>query len=298
MTFYNAWDYDFLWGTHDGPYDWAKIGRVTDMGHAEYAANGSDKKEPNKCPFEDVEEIYEFDPVREYGLPSHKELVNFYNDWYEQTLAKFPEQVITGGYYKTVVSGAIQTFGWDMLLLAAADQEKFAKVLERFGNYTAHYIAAQAESAIEVFIQHDDMVWTEGPFMSPDFYRNAIFPLYKKIWEPIKKKNKKVLFCSDGKYDMFMEDIAECGADGFIFEPVNDFDWIVQRFGKTHVIIGSKSDCRTLAFGKWEDVKREIDETLAVAKKCPGFFYAVGNHMPANISDEMCDLFINYLKAN
>jgi uroporphyrinogen-III decarboxylase len=224
--------------------------------------------------------------------------VQFYEKYYQETEATFPEQLIAGGYCKTIISGAIRSFGWDMLLMAAVDQRKFAKVLERFGNYTAHYVAAQAETSIEVFIQHDDIVWTEGPFVSPDFYRKAIFPLYKKMWAPLKKKGKKILFCSDGKIDVFMKDIASCGADGFIFEPVNDFDWIVEHFGNTHVIIGSKSDCRTLTFGTWEQVKKEIDDTLAVAKKCPGFFYAVGNHIPANISDEMCELYINHLKAN
>jgi hypothetical protein len=28
--FYDAWDYDFLWGTHDGFVDWNKAGRCTD----------------------------------------------------------------------------------------------------------------------------------------------------------------------------------------------------------------------------------------------------------------------------
>ena len=182
--------------------------------------------------------------------------------------------------------------------MGASDEDKFAKVLERFGDYTMHYVKAQAETPVEVFIQHDDMVWTEGPFMNPDFYRKAIFPIYKKLWDVLKKAGKKVLFCSDGTYDMFMDDIAACGADGFIFEPTNNLDYAVERFGKTHCIVGSKVDCRTMTFGQWKDVKMEIDDTLALAKKCPGFMFAVGNHIPANVSDEMCDLFINHLRAN
>jgi hypothetical protein len=37
-----AWDFDLRWGTNDGPIHWPHQGRVTDMGHAEYAADGSD----------------------------------------------------------------------------------------------------------------------------------------------------------------------------------------------------------------------------------------------------------------
>lgn len=293
----DAWEFDLLWCVHDGPMDWSK-GRITDMGHAEYAVNGSDRREAKQCPFEDVEEVYEFDPCREYGFPGHRELVRYYEDWYQKAQAEWPDQVVTGGYYKTVVSGAIQTFGWEMLLLAAADPRRFARVLERFGMYTKFYAEAWAETSIEAYIQHDDMVWTQGPFLHPDFYRAVIFPLYRDMWKPLKKAGKKILFCSDGTFDMFMRDIADCGADGFIFEPSNNLDNIVRQFGRAHCLVGSKVDCRTMASGRWEDVKREMDETFALARECSGLIWAVGNHIPANVSDEICERYMEYLRAN
>lgn len=293
---YDAWDFDFFFGVNDGPIDWGRQGRVTDMGHAVYAADGSDERQPATSPFTDPEEVLEFDPVREYGLPGHRELVKYYEDWYQKAQGTNDKQLLTGGYYKTVVSGCIQTFGWEMLLLAAADQRRFSDVLRRFGRYTAHYMAAQAETSIPVFIQHDDMVWTEGAFLHPDVYRQVIFPLYREMWLPLKRAGKKVIFCSDGTFDMFMDDLVAAGADGFIFEPTNNLDFVVQRFGRTHTIIASKVDCRTMAFGTWPQVQAEIDATLALAKACPGFIWAVGNHMPANISDEMCDQYMNYLR--
>lgn len=293
----DEWEYDMHWCVNDGPQDWSN-GRQTDMGHAVYAADGSDQRQPVHCPFEDVEEVYAFDPVKEYGLPGHRELVKLYEDWYQKALADNPNQVVTGGYYKTVISGALQAFGWDMLLTAAADQKRFAKVIQRFGKYTLHYAKAWAETSIEAYIQHDDMVWTQGPFLHPDFYRGVIFPLFKAMWTPLRKAGKRVLFCSDGTFDMFMEDLDACGAQGFIFEPTNNLDAVVKRFGKTHCIVASKVDCRTMAFGTWEQVKAEMDATLVLAKQCPGFMWAVGNHIPANVSDEMCNRYIQYLKAN
>jgi hypothetical protein len=295
---YDAWDIDLIWSTNDGPVDWLKTGRCTDMGHAVYASDGSDERASASCPFESPEEVWEFDPTQEYGLPDFGELVKSYREAQDRARSEFPNQLTTGGYYKTVVSGASHSFGWDMFLMAASDEEKFAQVLARFGDYTMHYVKAQAETPVEVFIQHDDMVWTEGPFMNPDFYRKAIFPIYKKLWSVLKQRGKKVLFCSDGTFDMFLDDIAACGADGFIFEPTNSLDRIVEKFGKTHCIVGSKADCRTMTFGAWDAVKQEIDSTLALAKQCPGFMFAVGNHIPANVSDEMCEQYINYLKAN
>ena len=296
--FYDAWDFDFLWGTHDGLVDWAKAGRCTDMGHAVYAADGSDQHAPGICPFHEPEEVWAFDPVAEYGLTPFDTLVTRYEQDYQTRKAAFPNQVCTGGYYKSVISGAIQSFGWDMLLVAAADEARFARVLERFGAYTLHHARAWAKTSIDVYIQHDDIVWTAGPFIRPGFYREVIFPIYRELWKPIKAAGKKVIFCSDGTVDMFMEDIAACGADGFIFEPSNDFARIVRTLGGSHMLAGSMVDCRTLAFGTWEQVQAQIDATLALAKGLPGFMFAVGNHIPANVSDEVCLRFMEYLRAH
>jgi hypothetical protein len=297
-AFYDACAIDMLWYTNDGPVDWGQAGRVTDMGHAEYAEHGTDKRAARACPFESVEEVYEFDPHKEYGLPGSDELTRYYEDCYRTTQANYPGQLITGGYYKTVVSGAIQTFGWDMLLTAAADRERFATVLQRFGRYTRHYARAWARTSIPAYIQHDDMVWTQGPFMHPNFYRAVIFPLYRDLWIELKKAGKKILFCSDGTFDMFMPDIAAVGADGFIFEPSNNLDYVVAAFGRTHVIVSSKVDCRTMTLRPWEDVQGEMDATFRLAKAYPGFMWAVGNHIPPNVPTAISERYLAYFKAH
>ena len=63
-TLNNVFDLDFLFCINHGPIDWAKNGRVTDMGHAVYASNGSDERQSATCPFNDIEEVLEFDPVK------------------------------------------------------------------------------------------------------------------------------------------------------------------------------------------------------------------------------------------
>ena len=297
-AFQDAWEMDFLWKTDDGPVGWEKRGRVTDMGHAEFLEGGTDWRDTVTCPFTDVEQVLRFDAVEEYGLPEAGELVRYYEDSYRQGCAECPNQVSTGGYYKTIVSGAIQSFGWEMLLLAANDRARFDRVLEGFFRLTMHHVQAWARTSIEVFIQHDDMVWTQGPFMHPDFYRAAIFPRYQRLWQVLHDAGKIVLFCSDGTFTPFVDDIAAAGADGFIFEPTTSLEYISERYGKTHVIAGSKLDCRTLTFGDKDAIKQQIDETLAIAKACPGFMFAVGNHIPSNVPVDNALFFFDYLRQN
>jgi len=107
-----------------------------------------------------------------------------------------------------------------------------------------------------------------------------------------------VLFCSDAKFMEFAEDVAAAGADGFIFEPMTEFEWMVERFGSSHCLVGSAVDCRDMTFDKWDRVKADMDRTFELANQCKGLIFAVGNHLPANIPDEMMERFLEYFRAN
>jgi len=295
--FVEAWQFDFLWTVNDGPVDFSR-GRTTDMGHAEFLEGGVDRRDIGACPFKTVEEVYAFDAVEEYQPPPMDELVQYYEAAYKNGQKANPEQVHPLGYYKTIVSGAIQAFGWDMLLEAAADWDRFDKVLDGIFRLSMHYFQAQAKTTVPVFLCHDDFVWTQGAFMHPDFYRRAIIPRYKKLWRVLKDAGKIVLFCSDGDFTEFVDDIVDAGVDGLIFEPMTNLEYVVERYGKTKCIISSKVDCRTLTFGTPEQIKHEIDETLGLAKDCPGFFCAVGNHIPSNVPVDNALYYFDYLSKH
>jgi len=286
---------DFLWSTNDGLVDWAEAGRVTDMGHAEYAQDGSDRREVVECPFTTPEEVWAFDAVAEYGLPDFDEQVAAYEARIQNAREANPDQLTTGGYYKTLVSGAIQAFGWDMLLLGASDPAKMEPVFDSFFRRTLFHMRAWAATSVEAVIQHDDFVWTAGPFMRPDIYRSVILPRYAELWKPIHDAGKKILFCSDGDFTEFVDDVAEAGADGFIFEPCVDFDMMVDRFGPSHCLVGSFVDCRDLTFNRWEKVRDDVDRTFERLADCRGAIVACGNHLPGNIPDDMLDRYFERL---
>ena len=157
-AFCDKWHIDLRFHTNNGPVRWHDRGRVTDMGHAAYVEHGADKSLPQTCPFTDPEQVLAFDAVDEYGLPDFESLVEYYENDYDRGQRAHPESVLPGGYYRTMVSGAIETFGWEMLLLAAADLDRFDKVLDSFFRLTMHHVKAWARTSIECFICHDDMV--------------------------------------------------------------------------------------------------------------------------------------------
>ncbi len=280
-------DFDLLWHT-DVPEGMG--GRWTDMGHGIWQEDGSDYRRPTPSPFRDVEQVLALDPIEEYGRVDYRRQAEKYRSWHRAVRRR--DCVVPGGLYRSVVSFAIAAFGWEHLLAAAGtDSDRFGEVLKRWADLLMGYVQAWAATEIEVFITHDDIVWTSGAIFRPEFYRSYVFPNFKRYWDCLKDAGKKVLFCSDGNYTQFVDDLAAAGADGFIFEPTTDLAHVVARYGRTHVIIGN-ADCRILTFGTARDVAKEVRRCMAAGRSCPGFFFAVANHIPPNVPVENADACI------
>ena len=207
--FNDAVHLDFLWRTDDGPVPWEERGRVTDMGHATYVEDGSDRRDPVASPFTSADEVLTFNAVEEYGLPDFDELVAYYEETYQRDQAA-NDQVVTGGYYNTLVSGAIAAFGWEMLLAAAGENpERFGEnVLGSFFELTLHHARAWAETSIEFFMCHDDMYFEEGWNDIPDEwmteYLLILFGGYfafmscKEAWNQVGEFDERFV---DGKFE-------------------------------------------------------------------------------------------------
>ena len=223
-----------------------------------------------------------FDPWELYGSRKKSDIVKSFDDHYDKNCSYFDDVVNMTGIYVTLMSGLIEIFGWDILLMAAGiDPNGFGDVANRYASWIQQYFDALAESKAPVVMVHDDIVWTSGAFLHPDWYRRYLFPNYKKLLRPLIESGKKILFTSDGNYTEFIDDIADCGVNGFVLEPITDMKYVAEKYGKTHSFIGN-ADTRVLLSGTKEDIYNEVKRCMDIGKGCPGFFMAVGNHIPAN----------------
>lgn len=284
--FRKLWDYGFVWSTRTNRTEMDKC--RTDMGHASYVAGGSDYDAKISCPFEDPEDAFDFDPMEVYGKKEHRELVNTFNRHYEMKKKAVPDAVNTTGIYISMVSGLLEIFGWDMMLQALGiDAAAFGETANRYAKWVQQYFDALADCDAPVVIIHDDITWTSGAFVHPNWYRSYVFPNYKKLFSPLHEAGKKIIFTSDGNFTEFIDDIAQCGVNGFVLEPTTDIKYIAEKYGKTHSFIGN-ADTRILLHGTKEDIYNEVKRCMDIGKKCPGFFMAVGNHIPPNTPVENC----------
>lgn len=280
VAFMRAWDYDFFWSTLIGHGDLGEW--FTDMGHAEYAAGGVDRRDTVHCPFEEAEQVLSFDPWSALGHLDGRELSRRFQVHYDANRAAHGFGVNMTGVYITLISGFIGLFGWDMLLLAAGtDLSRFGALANRYAAWIQQYYNALADSDVPVVMVHDDMVWASGPIFHPSWYREFVFPNYSRLFAPLIDSGKRIMFTSDGDFTPFVDDLADTGIHGFVFEPLTDLRTIVERYGQTHVIVGN-ADTRVLLTGSRDQIRAEVERCMSLGRACPGFFMAVGNHIPAN----------------
>jgi hypothetical protein len=280
VAFMRAWNYDFFWSTLVSHDAFGEHG--TDMGHAEYAVGGIDRRDTIYCPYKTPEDVLSFDPWEVLGPRNKAELTRRFEAHYQANCQAHPFGVNMTGIYVTLVSGFIGLFGWEMLLLAAGtDLRRFGNLANRYATWMQQYFDTLAEADVPVVMIHDDIVWASGPIFSPAWYREYVFPNYKKYFAPLLDSGKKIMFTSDGNFDAFVDDIAGTGVHGFVFEPLTSLEYIVKRYGQTHVIIGN-ADTRILLFGTRDEIRAEVERCMWLGRDCPGFFMAVGNHIAPN----------------
>jgi len=281
-----AWEFSINWNVlinGDNLEKWA-----TSMGHAVYAYGGTDRNDNIFCAFKDEEDVYNFDFYKNAGMINIDEYIQKFNRHYINQQNYYSDTVNMTGVYTTCISGLIYMLGWEMLLnCAATDSKRFGNFTDRYCDWLSQYFTALAKSDVPVVMIHDDIVWTEGAFIHPDWYRKYVFPNYKKLFKPLINSNKKILYTSDGNYTEFIDDIADCGVNCFVLEPLTDMKYVAEKYGKTHSFIGN-ADTRILLSGSKEDIYNEVKRCMGIGKKYPGFIMAVGNHIPSNTPVDSC----------
>lgn len=190
---------------------------------------------------------------------------------------------ISGLYYTTLFQWFILTFGWEMFLTTAASEpEKFNRTIELFTQMSVEYTTYFAETDMPVFYCHDDIALTRGPVFSPQWYRKHIFPNYERIFDPVKKAGKKIIFVSDGNYNELIDDLVAVGVDGLMVDHFCDIEYVLKKYGGKKLVAGN-ADISKLTFGTPEDVRKDVTRCMAYGRKYPGYVIKVTGDLPHNI---------------
>jgi len=252
----------------------------------EWGLSGSSWREDYQ--FHELEDVLAYDPIAnqprvELVAPEHNRRV-IDNRREDQRLLGV-SAIVTGIYYTTLFQFPIMAFGWPLFLTAAAaEPERFQRVLQGFAEVSRRNLARWAEEDLDLIFIHDDIAMERSLVFRPDWYRRRLFPLYEQLLEPLKARRPgmKVAFVSDGDYTPVLDDLVALGFDGFMINPNMDLGAIARRLGERVFLMGNVNTA-VLTFGTPDDVRHAVARCIEAARPCGGHFIRAGGDLPHNI---------------
>lgn len=207
--------------------------------------------------------------------------------------------VSAGGFYNTLFMWPMLTFGWELFLeLIGCYPDEAKRIIDGFATISRKVFKSLARTPdhVNMMVCHDDICMTKGPVCSPNWLRGYIYPHYEEFFSILKAGGKRVVFVSDGNIDKVADDLAACGADGFVSEPYTDWKVLAARY-PNHVLAG-EGDNRILMDGDASEIRRMVDSMVETAKMCGGYMMCVGNHIPWNVPPENVQTYFNHCREN
>ena len=171
-------------------------------------------------------------------------------------------------------------------------KEIFQRTLEIQMKNIEMYRQAVGERIQIIEINGNDFGAQNGPFISPDMYRELYKPYHKTMNDWVHKHtNWKTFFHSCGSNVAFLDDFRETGVD--ILNPVQisaagmDPAFLKNNYGGDFVFWGGAVDAQhTLPFATAEEVRREVKKNITTFKSGGGYVFNNVHNIQAGVPVE------------
>jgi len=228
-------------------------------------------------PFKTFEDLLgyldNYDPLADEPRSAH-EIAEEYQRSFEKSQNPVKNTTLIGGWwYLTLFQYALMKIGWPFLArLMFEEPNMLERLLDRFAELSRRNVEAWSMTEIKVLGSHDDLATQLGPVASPDWLRKNVISRYSEIWKPAKEKGIKVIFISDGNYEVLMDDIARAGADGFWAPdiPISTIN-LAERF-TGRKIVAQGINHNVLMKGDQEQILSEVGRSLDSVRAIPALF--------------------------
>ena len=180
-----------------------------------------------------------------------------------------------GGIYERIW----MLMGFETFCIALRENPRLvARMFKKVGEffYSVWQRLPKFESVGALFLG-DDLAYTEGLMISPDVYRQHLFPWYRLLAEVCRKHDLPFWFHSDGKLWEIIPDLIEIGVNALhpIEPKAMDIREVKARCGEKLCLMGNIDLGYTLTRGSPAEVEAEVRQRIRDI--APGGGYCVGS---------------------
>jgi uroporphyrinogen decarboxylase len=181
--------------------------------------------------------------------------------------------------------------GMEQLLMdTALNPDIFEAIIDKISSFYNEYltrILTAADGMIDVVVTGDDFGAQNGMILSPQMWREYLYPGFKKFIDISHSFETPVMHHTCGSIYEIIADMIEAGLD--VLNPLQpntlgmDFAKIKSDFGDKICFHGGISVQTNLPFGNPEDVKAEVKKNLALLGKDTGYIACTAHNIQADV---------------
>lgn len=196
------------------------------------------------------------------------------------------DRILPSGMKAVLLLGKIYTTVW-MYMGAETffyslenNEELVAALFEKVGRIQYEtFLRIIEHPCVGAVLNPDDVAHNTGLLVNPKYLRKYVFPWYRKIGDVCRERGLGFVFHSDGDCSEIMDDLVDCGFQGFHPIQPNAMDIVEakRRWGDKLCLIGNINLDSTLTLGTPEDVRAEVYERIRTIGPGGGYMVASSN---------------------
>jgi uroporphyrinogen decarboxylase len=187
----------------------------------------------------------------------------------------------------------------DFLVSFYEDPELAEKLMAMSADYSMKICEGLVNIGIEVIVVGDDIANNDSLLLSPDMYREYVYPHFARLVGHAKRLGLKVIKHSDGDLRVVAEDLIRSGID--CLDPIDErgnmfMDRLKEQYGSRIVFKGNVDCVETLVSKSLDDVKKETARCILKGGVGGGLIISSSNSIHSGISPANYMAFLDAVK--
>jgi len=162
-------------------------------------------------------------------------------------------------------------------------------IIEKAVDYYSELGRLAAKLGAEIAFSGDDIAGNNGLFMSPQHFRDVIYPAMKRLYKNWHSYGLHIIKHSDGNLDPILDLLIDTGLD--CLHPIDplagmSLEKVKKEYGDRICIMGNVNCAGNLVFGTKDQVIEEVRNCIDVAAPGGGYILSSSNSIPRSVKPD------------
>lgn len=189
-----------------------------------------------------------------------------------------------------VLSIPLRLLGFQELLMAFWDEPLLVQGLVDLSvNINLELAKEAVKRGVKIVYTGDDYAYNSGPLVSPDSFREFLYPALCKVIKGFKDLGLYVIKHTDGNIMPVIDMVIDSGID--CLDPIDplagmSLELVKKKYGKRVALKGNVDCAETLTFGTREDVIEETKRCIGIGAPGGGYILSSSNSIHSAVKPE------------